>query len=633
MRSSLLLLSSAALLAGCPSDSPTFVDAPVNLLDAATDANIGAATITVNREQNEPGTGEPIGELEVFFIRPDGTYEIVSTGPDGRATAQVVPGSAIVTAHQRTFSGVASYFLTAYVGVGPGFDVIAGARAPSLAGIAGNVSVSWPPVSLATRYQIASSCGYGFIKGTAASVEVEEGCAAGTNGTVLVTAYDNTGPIAYSVRSGVDLVAAIGGPSITMPAFTTTLPSAMVTYSGVPAGFDDVELLLELHQDGRTFGELEGRFAIASNPVVTAPIVPVGSTTAIRSRFNTGAKGLAMYHLRHHATRQLAHTLDVGAGMLPAVTFPSFDPATRTLTWQESTAGAGGRPDTIVSRGYWETAVGGSVDFTIVGPAVAGVTSAVLPALPAELADLTPGRSGQRLDQRILDDRRGGQGLPGGRHRRRARVRPHLLRRDRVRRRARGVVHGHLAAVAVVWLIPDRAAARSSRNVANLDKRPRGWRISFTLERCPASTGHNGCRPECSMMRFAPVLLILLAACPGNTGDDTADDDDDGGGIDAPPAPPGLPLLDLSAGSEHTCAVLDDRTARCWGDNREGQLGDGTTTPSVRPVAVWASPASARSPPATSTAAPCWRTAPRAAGARTPTVSSATAPRSTARPR
>ena len=33
----------------------------------------------------------------------------------------------------------------------------------------------------------------------------------------------------------------------------------------------------------------------------------------------------------------------------------------------------------------------------------------------------------------------------------------------------------------------------------------------------------------------------------------------------------------LSSGSNHTCAILDDRSVSCWGDNIYGQLGDGTT--------------------------------------------------------
>jgi cysteine-rich repeat protein len=37
----------------------------------------------------------------------------------------------------------------------------------------------------------------------------------------------------------------------------------------------------------------------------------------------------------------------------------------------------------------------------------------------------------------------------------------------------------------------------------------------------------------------------------------------------------GGPALDLVAGAEHTCAVLDDGAVRCWGQNANGQLGQG----------------------------------------------------------
>ncbi len=42
----------------------------------------------------------------------------------------------------------------------------------------------------------------------------------------------------------------------------------------------------------------------------------------------------------------------------------------------------------------------------------------------------------------------------------------------------------------------------------------------------------------------------------------------------------------LTAGAGHTCAVLTDGTARCWGRNEFGELGDGTTENRARPVAV-----------------------------------------------
>ena len=42
----------------------------------------------------------------------------------------------------------------------------------------------------------------------------------------------------------------------------------------------------------------------------------------------------------------------------------------------------------------------------------------------------------------------------------------------------------------------------------------------------------------------------------------------------------------ISAGTSHTCALLGDGTVRCWGNNASGQLGDGTTKKRSRPTAV-----------------------------------------------
>ncbi len=41
--------------------------------------------------------------------------------------------------------------------------------------------------------------------------------------------------------------------------------------------------------------------------------------------------------------------------------------------------------------------------------------------------------------------------------------------------------------------------------------------------------------------------------------------------------------VQIATGANHTCVLLFDGTARCWGDNRSGQVGDGTRTDRLTP--------------------------------------------------
>lgn len=47
-----------------------------------------------------------------------------------------------------------------------------------------------------------------------------------------------------------------------------------------------------------------------------------------------------------------------------------------------------------------------------------------------------------------------------------------------------------------------------------------------------------------------------------------------------------LAFRQITAGQNHSCGVTNDDLAYCWGENYNGQLGDGTTSDHLTPVAV-----------------------------------------------
>lgn len=87
----------------------------------------------------------------------------------------------------------------------------------------------------------------------------------------------------------------------------------------------------------------------------------------------------------------------------------------------------------------------------------------------------------------------------------------------------------------------------------------------------------------------AMVLLLALGSCvpePG-IGPNPYTGCYDNSCVDAPVRVPGAPALaSLSGLTSHLCGVTPDGEAWCWGDNRMGQLGDGTDQPRNAPVRV-----------------------------------------------
>ena len=83
------------------------------------------------------------------------------------------------------------------------------------------------------------------------------------------------------------------------------------------------------------------------------------------------------------------------------------------------------------------------------------------------------------------------------------------------------------------------------------------------------------------------VTAAGAAYCWGNNGDGELGD-----GTTTSRSTPGLVAADVNfaavsaAGQDHTCGLTAAGAAYCWGDNAFGQLGDGTTTTRLTPVHV-----------------------------------------------
>jgi alpha-tubulin suppressor-like RCC1 family protein len=91
---------------------------------------------------------------------------------------------------------------------------------------------------------------------------------------------------------------------------------------------------------------------------------------------------------------------------------------------------------------------------------------------------------------------------------------------------------------------------------------------------------------------LAVGLLPALFACGGGGASSPSPaapsapaSDAPSAGAPAAPADPNAPIH-LAAGDFHTCALRGDGTVRCWGRNKEGQLGDLTSDMRTAPVLV-----------------------------------------------
>lgn len=95
----------------------------------------------------------------------------------------------------------------------------------------------------------------------------------------------------------------------------------------------------------------------------------------------------------------------------------------------------------------------------------------------------------------------------------------------------------------------------------------------------------SGLYHMCALLAADDSVVCWGGGNDGQLGDDVFHTNGDGG-VAAPQAVALEGVLQITAGGNHTCALLSGGAVQCWGDNLFGQLGDGSQTKSATPLAV-----------------------------------------------
>ena len=394
-------------IAGCGSVSDNLPDANGDgggdPPDARPDAPITVTVVTDWGDVDGIGNQLPIGlprpGAEVYFMKPDGTYEMVTSSGTGVATSQPVPdGTTVVVVRPQDST---RFGVIAYLGLAPGTRVTAGPRPDTYQPTSANgtMTITVPPVPGAASYQLSMPCLWSSsLMNTTFTATLFDPCDH-TDRTILVQALDSAGiPIAFTTRNA-DVVAST---TLQMPA-TQASASFTTSVSGVPPIAAEVWSNVQAYDaDFALAGSTLSGFPSAGNLMLQAPYTPAGNRTTIDTRFYDG--GFTLQYNRHvvaEPTVLTSITLDAG-GIMPFTSRPMWDPGTRMVSWSETGTN---RADLGVARGmYYKQGGTISIELRIVFPHVA--TTVTLPDLPPELAAIAPaaGDNGYINEVFLVDD-------------------------------------------------------------------------------------------------------------------------------------------------------------------------------------------------------------------------------------
>ena len=348
--------------------------------DAGADAG-APGPVTIEFNDLFSGAG-PIEDMTILFYGPDGALVAEEvTDAEGRATAQVVPGStAVLLIPPLALGGAFQRFTAAVLDLQPG-DEIVFVEEPGSGDSVGSMTVEFPAQADATDYYVTTACGSSSAGGAlSTTVFFDEDCVQDGQVDIVVQALDNAGVTVGFLRGG---GAFVDGGTLTLAgSYATDMIAVSLTEQ--PASVAEVSVQGAPVADGRAFFGFNSQQLDEDTPVTLA--VPFGMNRMIEVFFEPVQAGAGDQEITYHLPESEASLEVPGDDLLPWYSPPVYSTSQRAMHW---TSTGGRTPDVLftallfVEKGAEEPAI-----FYVIGPP--DRTSLSLPELPEEHASRLP---------------------------------------------------------------------------------------------------------------------------------------------------------------------------------------------------------------------------------------------------
>lgn len=321
-------------------------------------------------------TGALDANESVLFFGPNGQFITeVATGDDGVASADLPNGGSVVFMF-RSDSDALPYAPVAYLGVQPGDRLRFGGPLPAR----GSVTITVPEVPNTMTYRTSLACGEhrDLLQSATASFTTESfHC---SDAMVVVAATDTGTILGTLAANGVDSTA-----SITL---TGPYPSPAAFEMEVEGVSADAEMVaLEAHHAAglaRNYANISGEGVPSAGRFQVSGMVADVDGTEIAVRVTPARAG----YLSPVAWLRRPYAADISVDMssinMPWITAPTFDIATRSVTWTED---GDGTIDAVVASPNFRR--DGVEFFWVLGSGHDG-DSLTLPLLPAPWTEYNP---------------------------------------------------------------------------------------------------------------------------------------------------------------------------------------------------------------------------------------------------